>query len=49
MGDVLGFTENLARRFAAHESDLQNLYFPAAAPLLTAEEWEVLAAAAPLP
>jgi hypothetical protein len=49
MGDILGFTENLARRFAAHESDLQNVYYPAAAHRLTAEEWTLLAAAAPDP
>jgi hypothetical protein len=49
MGDILGFTENLARRFTAHESDLQILYYPAVAPLLTSAEWEVLSAAAPDP
>ena len=49
MGDILGFTENLARRFAAHESDLQNVYYPAAALNLTAEEWALLTAAAPDP
>ena len=47
MGDVLGFTENLARRFAAHESDLQNVYYPAAASTLTSAEWTILTAAAP--
>jgi len=47
MADILGFTENLARRFAAHESDLQNLYFPAAASALTPEEWTILTGAAP--
>jgi hypothetical protein len=47
MGDILGFTENLARRFAAHESDLQNVYYPAAASILTAAEWAILTAAAP--
>jgi len=47
MGDILGFTENLARRLAAHESDLQNVYYPAAASVLTAEEWAILTAAAP--
>jgi hypothetical protein len=47
MGDILGFTENLARRFAAHESDLQNVYYPAAAISLTADEWVILTAAAP--
>ena len=47
MGDILGFTENLARRFAAHESDLQNVYYPAAASALTTAEWTILNAAAP--
>ena len=47
VGDILGFTENLARRFAAHESDLQNVYYPVAASALNASEWTVLAAAAP--
>jgi hypothetical protein len=47
MGDILGFTENLARRFAAHESDLQNLYYPAASGALTVGEWAILAEAAP--
>jgi hypothetical protein len=47
MGDILGFTENLARRFAAHGSDLENVYYPAAASALTAGEWSILAEAAP--
>ena len=47
MGDILGFAENLARRFAAHDSDLQTIYYPAAAGALTAGEWAVLAEAAP--
>jgi len=47
MADILGFMENLARRFAAHESDLQNVYYPAAVNTLTAGEWATLAAAAP--
>ena len=47
MGDILGFTENLARRFAAHESDLRNVYYPAAASVLTAGERAALVEAAP--
>jgi hypothetical protein len=47
MADILGFTENLARRFAAHESDLLDVYYPAAANALTAAEWTILTAAAP--
>ena len=47
MGDILGFTENLTRRFAAHELDLQTIYYPAAASALSAGEWTILAEAAP--
>ena len=47
LSDALGLTENLERRLAAHESDLQTLYYPAAAPLLTDGEWALLAEAAP--
>jgi hypothetical protein len=49
MADILGFTENLERRFAAHEADLVSVYFGAAAPLLTAEERKILLDAAPPP
>ena len=45
--DLLGLIENLARRLAAHESEMAEVYFPAAAPHLTPEEWEVLESAAP--
>jgi hypothetical protein len=47
IADILGFTENLARRFTAHESDLEKLYYAAAASTLTPEEWRILANAAP--
>ena len=47
LSDLLGLIENLARRLAAYESEMRTVYFPAAAPLLTAEEWDVLMAAAP--
>ena len=47
MGDILGFVENLARRFDAHENEVLEVYYPAAAPLLTPEEREALAEAAP--
>jgi hypothetical protein len=47
ISDILGITENLARRMAAHESEMDRVYYPAAAPVLTAEEWRVLAEAAP--
>ena len=49
MADILGFTENLERRFAAHEADLESVYFGAAAPLLTADERKILLDAAPPP
>jgi hypothetical protein len=47
LSDILGLTENLARRVAAHHAEEARVYFPAAAPVLTAEEWDVLEAAAP--
>jgi len=47
LSDLLGLIENLARRFSAHESEMAGVYFPAAAPHLTPEEWELLEAAAP--
>ncbi len=47
LSDILGFTENLERRFAAHESDLERVYFGAAAPRLTAAERKILREAAP--
>ena len=49
ISDVLGLTDNLERRLAAHESEMREVYYPAAAPLLTAEEWKALAEAAPAP
>ena len=49
IGDILGFAENLERRFAAHESEMENVYYPAAAPALTDEEWKILSEASPGP
>ena len=49
IGDILGFAENLERRFAAHEWEMATVYYPAAAPLLTGEEWKVLIEASPEP
>jgi hypothetical protein len=49
LSDVLGFTENLARRLAAHHSEMECVYYPAAAPRLTAEEWRILGESAPPP
>ena len=49
ISDILGLTENLDRRLAAHESELREVYFPAAATVLTTEEWRILdEACAPL-
>ena len=45
--DLLGLIENLARRLAAHESEMAEVYFPAASPPLTPEEWSTLESAAP--
>jgi hypothetical protein len=47
LGDILGFVENLSRRFDAHEAEMLGVYYPAAAPALTAEELDALRAAAP--
>jgi hemerythrin HHE cation binding domain-containing protein len=47
IGDVLGFAENLERRFAAHISEMEDVYYPAAAPLLSDEAWVVLKDARP--
>ena len=46
LADVLGFVENLARRFDAHGRGLRDVYLPTAAPLLTAQEWQALEQAA---
>jgi hypothetical protein len=45
--NIAGYVENLDRRLHAHESEMENVYYPAAAPLLTEEEWSVLDAARP--
>ena len=47
IGDILGLAENLERRFAAHQSEMENVYYPAAAQVLTSDEWKGLADAAP--
>ena len=41
-GVLLGFVENLARRLAAHASELDLVYYPAIAPLLDEKEQRVL-------
>jgi hypothetical protein len=45
--DLMGFTENLDRRLRAHESEMERVYYPAAAPILSPEEWSALLAARP--
>jgi hypothetical protein len=47
IGDILGFVENLERRLRAHESEMKSVYYSAAAPFLTSEEWRILADSAP--
>jgi len=49
IADVLGIAENLERRLAAHEKGLSDVYYPACAPVLTPEEWEILRDEAPPP
>jgi len=45
--NIMGYVENLDRRLHAHESEMEKVYYPAAAPLLTEEEWAVLQSARP--
>lgn len=47
ISDMLGLAENLSRRLTAHSAGLETVYYPAAAPALTPEEWKVLSKAAP--
>ncbi len=47
LSDILGLADNLDRRLGAHENEAENVYYPAAARGLTAEEWEILRGAAP--
>jgi hypothetical protein len=49
LSDILGFADNLERRWSAHESEMTRVYYPVAAAALTEEEWKILAAAAPEP
>jgi hypothetical protein len=49
LADVLGLVENLERRLSAHESEMEKVYYPSAAPLLTSEEWLLLTESAPPP
>ncbi len=45
--NIVGYVENLDRRLHAHEGEMEKVYYPAAAPLLTDEEWSALQAARP--
>jgi hypothetical protein len=47
IADVLGLVENLDRRLLAHESEMEKVYYPSGAPLLTPEDWQILTEAAP--
>lgn len=49
LADVLGLVENLERRLVAHESEMEKVYYPAVAPLLTPDEWRLLGESAPPP
>ena len=44
---LAGFVDNLDRRLRAHEHEMAGVYYPAAAPQLTADEWSVLERARP--
>lgn len=47
IADVLGLAENLERRLTAHESEMEKVYYPTAATLLTSEERRILTEMAP--
>jgi hypothetical protein len=47
IADILGLAENLERRIRAHESEMADVYYPASADVLTAQEWDALEQAAP--
>ena len=44
---MLGFVDNLDRRLTAHEKEMGQVYYPAAAPILTDEEWQMLESGRP--
>jgi len=44
---LVGYLENLDRRLHAHEKEMSSVYYPAATPLLTDDEWDVLRKALP--
>jgi hypothetical protein len=45
--DLAGFVDNLDRRLRAHEAEMEKVYYPAAAAMLTKEEWGILLSAQP--
>jgi len=45
--NISGYVENLDRRLHAHEKEMAEVYYPAAAALLTDEEWILLDQARP--
>ncbi len=47
VSDVLGLAENLERRLTAHESEMEKVYYPAAAAVLTGDEIRALESAKP--
>jgi len=49
IADILGLAENLERRLAAHESEMEKVYYPAVATLLNDEETRILRDAVPPP
>jgi hypothetical protein len=49
LADVLGLVENLERRLVAHEAEMEKVYYPGVAPLLTPDEWRLLEESAPPP
>jgi hypothetical protein len=46
-GNLVGFVDNLDRRLHAHEKEMGQVYYPAAAQVLTTEEWSILEQARP--
>jgi hypothetical protein len=46
-GELAGYVENLDRRLHAHESEMERVYYPAVASVLSSEERASLAEAAP--
>lgn len=47
LNQLLGFVDNLDRRLTAHEKEMGQVYYPAAASHLTEEEWQALERARP--